>query len=128
MRFEIRRIHQETGITTIYVTHDQAEAMVIADRIAVMNRGKIEQVGTPREIYESPQSRFVATFIGQANCLAGRVIAPGLVQCGELEIRTPDHLQFGPGDAVVLCIRPHVVRVHGTGSGDAVRGYGVWFG
>ena len=122
MRFEIRRIHQETGITTVYVTHDQAEALVIADHIAVMNSGQIEQVGTPEEIYERPQSRFVASFIGQANCLAGRVVEPGLVRCGELEIRsTADQDQFHPGDEVVLCIRPHALRVHGATSIDAAR-------
>jgi iron(III) transport system ATP-binding protein len=120
MRFEIRRIHQETGITTVYVTHDQAEALVIADHVAVMNSGHIEQVGTPEEIYERPQSRFVASFIGQANCLAGRVVGPGLVRCGELEVRAIDHSQFRPGDEVVLCIRPHALRVHGvTGTPSA---------
>lgn len=114
MRFEIRRIHEETRITTVYVTHDQAEAMVIADRIAVMNAGQIEQTGTPREIYESPLSRFVASFIGQANCLPGRLVEPGLVRCGELEFRMADANPFRPGDEVVLCIRPHAVRVHGA--------------
>jgi iron(III) transport system ATP-binding protein len=113
MRFEIRRIHEETRITTVYVTHDQAEAMVIADRIAVMNAGRIEQIGTPREIYEAPQSRFVASFIGQANCLPGRLVEPGVVRCGELELRTADSSSFRSGEEVVLCIRPHAVRVHG---------------
>ena len=69
MRFEIRRLHDETGITMIYVTHDQAEAMVISDRIAVMNLGRVEQVGRPHEIYEMPRTRFVASFIGRTNVL-----------------------------------------------------------
>jgi iron(III) transport system ATP-binding protein len=69
MRFEIRRLHDETGITMIYVTHDQAEAMVISDRIAVMNLGRVEQVGRPDEIYEMPRTRFVASFIGRTNVL-----------------------------------------------------------
>ncbi len=112
MRFEIRRIHQETKVTTIYVTHDQAEAMVIADRIAIMQGGAIEQIGTPREIYESPESRFVASFIGQANCLGGRVIEHGLVRCGDFELRVTDHGQFRPGDDVSVCVRPSGVRVH----------------
>lgn len=112
MRFEIRRIHKETGITMVYVTHDQGEAMVIADRIAVLNRGQIEQIGTPREIYESPQSRFVASFIGQANCLPGHLVAPGVVRCGEVDFRTDAAGAFRPGDAVVLCVRPHAVRIH----------------
>ena len=121
MRFEIRRIHKETGITTVYVTHDQAEAMVIADRIAVVNAGQIEQVGTPQEIYETPQSRFVASFIGGANCLPARVLEPGRVRCGDLELRTMDDGRFRPGDDVVLCIRPHAVRVRGAPGGDAAR-------
>ena len=69
MRFEIRRLHDDTGITMIYVTHDQAEAMVTADRIAVMNLGRIEQVGTPHEVYEEPTTAFVASFIGRTNLL-----------------------------------------------------------
>jgi len=121
MRFEIRRIHQETGITTIYVTHDQAEAMVIADHVAVMNSGQIEQVGTPEEIYERPQSRFVASFIGQANCLPARVVAPGIVRCGELEVRATDQGQFHPGDEVVLCVRPHALRVSAATGPDSAR-------
>jgi len=111
MRFEIRRIHERTQITTIYVTHDQAEALVIADRIAVMNRGVIEQTGTPREIYERPRSKFVASFIGGANCLAGQVVAPGVVRCGELELRTSE-AGLQNGQEIILCIRPHAVRVH----------------
>src|SRR5713226_1880539 len=69
MRFEIRRVHDATGITMVYVTHDQAEAMVTADRIAVMNAGRIEQIGTPEDIYERPSTRFVASFIGRTNAL-----------------------------------------------------------
>ncbi len=118
MRFEIRRIHRETGITAIYVTHDQAEAMVIADRIAVMNNGRIEQVGTPSEIYDTPRSRFVAAFIGQANCLAGLLIGPGLVRCGDLELRASASGEFRQGEDVVLCVRPHAVRVRPAGDGN----------
>jgi iron(III) transport system ATP-binding protein len=115
MRFEIRHIHQETRITMVYVTHDQGEAMVIADRIAVMNGGQIEQVGTPREIYESPQSHFVASFIGRANCLPGHLVAPGVVRCGEIHFRTDEDSPFRPGDAVILCVRPHAVQVRPGG-------------
>jgi iron(III) transport system ATP-binding protein len=112
MRFEIRRIHQETGITMVYVTHDQSEAMVIADRIAVMNHGQLEQIGTPHEIYESPQSRFVASFIGQANCLPGQLVAPEVMRCAEFHFRaTTSNRPFRLGDDVVLCVRPHAVRV-----------------
>ena len=72
MRFEIRRLHDEFRITTVYVTHDQAEAMVTSDRIAVMNKGRVEQVDAPYEIYRRPKTRFVAAFIGRTNILEGR--------------------------------------------------------
>jgi iron(III) transport system ATP-binding protein len=117
MRFEIRRIHEAAGVATIYVTHDQSEAMVIADRIAVMNKGVIEQTGTPHEIYELPRSRFVASFIGAANCLPASVLEPGLVRCGDVQIRTAEGEDFRAGDEVVLCIRPHAVRVHRAANG-----------
>jgi iron(III) transport system ATP-binding protein len=122
MRFEVRRIHRETGITMIYVTHDQAEAMVIADRIAVMNAGRIDQIGTPREIYEHPQSRFVASFIGQTNCLSAQLAEPGVVRCGDVRMSASSDHQFRPGDDVVLCIRPHAVRLHRGSAGSAGGG------
>jgi iron(III) transport system ATP-binding protein len=112
MRFEIRRIHERIKVATLYVTHDQAEAMVIADRIAVMNKGVIEQIGTPHEMYERPHSRFVASFMGGANCLTANVLEPGVVVCGEARVRAAESEGFRPGDQVVLCIRPHAVRVH----------------
>ena len=74
MRFEIRRLHEEFKITTIYVTHDQAEAMATSDRIAVLNRGRLVQVGPPAEIFDRPKTRFVAEFVGKANILSGRVM------------------------------------------------------
>lgn len=117
MRFEIRRVHDRTKIATVYVTHDQSEALVIADRIAVMNKGVIEQTGTPREIYEQPQSKFVASFIGGANCLPVQVVAPGLVRCGGLQFRASSAASLQVGQDVVLCIRPHAVKVHRTGAG-----------
>ena len=74
MRFEIRRLHDEFHITSVYVTHDQSEAMVTSDRICVMNDGKIEQVGKPQEIYDEPKTRFGAEFVGVTNSLEGKVI------------------------------------------------------
>src|SRR5205807_6504834 len=74
MRFEIRRLHDRYRYTTVYVTHDQAEAMTTADRIAVMNHGRIEQLGTPQEIYDQPRSVFVARFIGGSNILSGKAL------------------------------------------------------
>ncbi|RLB37971.1 MAG: Fe3+/spermidine/putrescine ABC transporter ATP-binding protein, partial [Deltaproteobacteria bacterium] len=75
MRFEIKRIQKKINVTTIFVTHDQTEAMAMADRIVVMNRGKIEQIGTPREIYYEPQSKFTSDFIGETNFLEGTVLS-----------------------------------------------------
>ena len=72
MRFEVRRLHDEYRYTTVYVTHDQSEAMTTADLIAVMNAGRIEQAGTPEEIYNRPRSEFVARFIGSSNVVKGR--------------------------------------------------------
>ena len=74
MRFEIRRLHDEYRYTTVYVTHDQSEAMTTADLIAVMNGGKIDQLGTPEDIYDRPQSEFVARFIGASNVIKGTAL------------------------------------------------------
>ena len=74
LRFELRELQRRTGIATLYVTHDQAEAMVLSDRIVVMNKGKIEQVGTPEEIYEKPLTRFVSDFIGLSNIFPIEVV------------------------------------------------------
>ena len=73
MQIELKRIQREVGITFVFVTHDQNEALTMSDRLAVMNDGRIEQLGTPQEIYEQPATRFVAGFIGTSNLLAGRV-------------------------------------------------------
>jgi iron(III) transport system ATP-binding protein len=110
MRFLIRSLHQEVRKTMIYVTHDQAEAMVTSDRIAVMNAGRIDQLGTPIEIYERPRTQFVATFIGRSNIIAGIRAGNGVVNCQALTLRTAD--QNGrAGDAVMVCVRPHEIRL-----------------
>ena len=83
LRHEIRSLQQRLGVTTIMVTHDQEEALSMADRIVVMNQGVIEQVGTPMEIYREPASPFVVDFVGKANVLDGQVIAPGKLKLGE---------------------------------------------
>jgi putative spermidine/putrescine transport system ATP-binding protein len=111
MRFEIREIQKRIGITTVFVTHDQTEAMAAADRMVVMSKGEIRQIGTAREIYERPRDLFVATFIGQANLLGGKVAG---VREGEVEIaldvgqpavaRHGGHAQVG--DATSLALRP----------------------
>src|SRR5260370_29306284 len=82
MRFEVRRLHDEYRYTTVYVTHDQSEAMTTADIIAVMNGGKVEQAGSPEDIYERPRSEFVARFIGGRNLVKGKVARDGPVESG----------------------------------------------
>src|SRR3989442_503958 len=82
MRFEIRRLHEAFGITTLYVTHDQAEAMVISDRIAVLYRGRLVQIGTAHQLFEQPRTRFVADFIGKTNLIDGVAAAPDRVARG----------------------------------------------
>jgi len=115
MRFEIRRLHDATGITMVYVTHDQAEAMVTADRIAIMNLGKIEQVGTPHEIYESPRTAFAASFIGRMNVLEGTLGDEGTVICGELRMRAASSADLARGAKAVVCIRPQHVALGANG-------------
>ena len=117
MRFEIRRLHDATGITMVYVTHDQAEAMVTADRIAIMSQGKIQQIGTPDEIYETPRTAFAASFIGRMNVLAGDVADAGLVICGSLTLRAASSVPLARGARAVVCIRPqHLVIGNGDGA------------
>src|SRR5262249_2485740 len=112
MRFEIRRVHEALQITTVYVTHDQAEAMVTSDRIAVMNAGRVEQAGTPSEVYERPATAFVAGFIGRTNLLRGRIAADGRVHCeGGVEVVTMVGPEHAPGTAVAVSIRPHTVTL-----------------
>ncbi|MFQ5852486.1 MAG: ABC transporter ATP-binding protein [Candidatus Binatia bacterium] len=108
MRFEIRRLHDEFHITSIYVTHDQSEAMIIADRICVMNQGRSEQVGTPDEIYERPRSRFVAEFIGKTNLLSGTLEEEKRINLGNgLLLHVGSGGGFGRGEKVWVSIRPH---------------------
>ncbi|HMD88805.1 MAG TPA: ABC transporter ATP-binding protein [Anaerolineaceae bacterium] len=107
LRQEIRRIQQQLGITTIYVTHDQEEALSISDRIVVMNEGKIEQIGSSTEIYNFPQTEFVAKFVGQINLLPVDVVNPteGVVRLGQQIIKAG---QFGHlnGNPIRLAVRP----------------------
>ncbi len=116
MRFEIRRLHDETGITMVYVTHDQAEAMVTADRIAIMNLGRIEQVGTPHEIYESPRTAFAASFIGRMNVLEGTLSEERTVSCGAVTLRAASSVILTRGDKAVVCIRPQHVTLGTNGA------------
>ena len=113
MRFEVRRLHDQYRYTTVYVTHDQAEAMTAADRIVVMNKGRIEQTGTPEEIYRRPRSEFVARFIGGANILRGPSLdarhmrfSGVVLRCGDAEIALNGH--------AALSIRHHDIRLLGA--------------
>ena len=116
MRFELKRIQRETRVTTVYVTHDQAEALALSHEVAVMNEGVIMQIGSPREIYERPRSRFVADFIGRTNLLEGRVVSTSGdghyrvgTALGELTASASDSLRSG--DAVTLSIRPEDIAL-----------------
>jgi len=121
MRFEIRRLHEEFGITTLYVTHDQAEAMVISDRIAVLDRGRVAQVGTADELFHQPRTRFVAEFIGKTNVVDGTAAAGDRVTRGALTLRLAEG-GLVPGARVALSIRPHQIEVVSAGEAGAIRG------
>ncbi|MGA9397077.1 MAG: ABC transporter ATP-binding protein [Anaerolineaceae bacterium] len=120
MRTEIRRIQKTLGITSVYVTHDQIEAMTLSDKVVVMNQGVIEQIGTPMEVYRYPSSPFVADFIGRANFAKGVVQA---IRNGVLEITTLGETvklsncrgEFKPKDRVALIIRPEMVTIRKSG-------------
>ena len=120
MRFEIKSLVRRMGITSVYVTHDQAEAMVISDRIAIMDSGNVVQIGTPHEIYEKPANRFVADFIGTMNFMPGEVVR--VLQdtdtvyvrtefSEKLQCKTPDVTVTTPGKKVHASIRPEDVEV-----------------
>ena len=116
MRVELREIQREVGITTVFVTHDQEEALVMSDRIAVMNCGMVEQVGTPAEIYERPATNFVAQFVGESNCFRGHVeeSREGVVVVKTEEgliIRARSDRAWRPGDRVQVAIRPEKIQV-----------------
>src|SRR5271166_506487 len=115
MQVELKSLQREVGIAFVFVTHDQEEAMVMSDRIALLRSGELEQVATPREIYGRPATAYVASFIGHTNLLKGEVRG-GVVQCGSLS--WPASLPDGPA---LFSLRPEHVRLSGSGiSGDAV--------
>ncbi len=116
LRHEIRQLQRQVGVTTIMVTHDQEEALTIADRIVVMNRGVIEQVGTPVEVYRRPASAFVADFIGVMNFMPAVLVRPGTVRLGGLDLAC-DIEGLPDGASLTIAIRPEDIRVQGvTGS------------
>jgi iron(III) transport system ATP-binding protein len=111
LRHEIKALQRRLGVTTIMVTHDQEEALTMADRIVVMNHGAIEQVGTPQEIYRRPATAFVADFVGSMNFLSGTLLAPDKVKVAGLTFDCTAQDGLSPGAKVALCIRPEDVRV-----------------
>jgi len=110
MRFEVRRLHDAFRYTTVYVTHDQSEAMTTADLIAVMNGGRIEQLGTPEEIYNRPRSEFVARFIGSSNIVRGRTLDEGHVALAGVPLRC-DGAKLVPGGETSVSIRQHDIEL-----------------
>jgi spermidine/putrescine ABC transporter ATP-binding subunit len=117
MRVELKQIQEQVGITFVFVTHDQQEALMLSDRIAVMEKGRLAQVGTPREVYEKPQSRFVAEFVGQSNFLTGRLVniqssvAEVILEHG-LRCMVPVGAHATTGMACTVQIRAERVRIH----------------
>src|SRR5437868_5832239 len=128
MRFELKRLQRELGITTVYVTHDQSEALALSHQIAVMNRGRIEQIGAPREIYERPVNQFVADFIGSTNFLDATVSgADGSdgfyrVRCELGEVKAFAHESLTAADKIVLSVRPEDIHL----SESRPQGDNVW--
>jgi iron(III) transport system ATP-binding protein len=126
MREEIRRVCKEHGLTTLYVTHDQKEALAIADRIAVMRKGHLEQTGSPWQVYRAPSSRSVATFLGETNLLEARVLHSDgdrlRVATGGTELELPARPELEAGRKVLLSIRPECVRLETEpGAGISLR-------
>ena len=121
MRFEIRRLHEAFGITTLYVTHDQAEAMAISDRIAVLDHGRLAQVGAPAELFDHPRTRFVAEFIGKTNVISATVVTPNVVAVDGVRLRVAA-ADLSPGATVLVSVRPHLIAVvDATVESDAGR-------
>jgi thiamine transport system ATP-binding protein len=126
LRVQVKEIQSELDITTLYVTHDQEEALAISDRVAVMNGGDVEQVGTPRAVYREPETRFVADFVGDNNVFEGRVDESDSqretegsvdVDVGRTTFRVETPRPVSAGDRIVFCVRPERLRVVG-GDGE----------
>jgi iron(III) transport system ATP-binding protein len=117
MLHEVHAILRELGTTAVFVTHDHEEAFMVADRVGVLNGGRLEQLGSPEDIYHSPATRFVARFVGRANFLPGRVVGTGI----ETDLGTfANPLKFPPGAGVEVMIRPHQVELHPDPAGNGL--------
>src|SRR5204863_872881 len=119
VRIEIRELQRQLGLTTIMVTHDQEEALTVADRLVLMADGEIRQIGTQRDLYERPADRFVAGFVGRSTFLDGRVTAPGQFEtAGGLQLKCRD----GAGGAATLLLRPERLHLGGANMDNRVPG------
>jgi spermidine/putrescine transport system ATP-binding protein len=127
MQLELKRIQQEVGITFIYVTHDQEEAMTMSDRLAVMRQGKIEQIGPPEDVYENPQTQFVAGFLGASNMLEGELkeqadgTSTVLLSGGDVVHLPSDRAPFKTGDPVYVGVRPEKIAIARADDDDIVE-------
>ena len=110
LRQQIREIQQRLELTTIFVTHDQEEALEVADRVVLMNAGRVEQIGTPAEVYDQPATAFVHSFLGSVNLFRGRVAGQGL-GIGEQQLGGPISSQLAQGSAAIAYVRPHELEI-----------------
>ena len=118
MRWELKDLQRRTGITFVYVTHDQAEALALSDHVAVIHGGRLQQYGTPQDVYARPANRVVADFMGLVNLLPAKVIAPGTLEVGgrlTLQAALSDGIK--PGDSVEVSIRPENIHLNAAGNG-----------
>jgi spermidine/putrescine transport system ATP-binding protein len=122
LQVELKRIQREVGITFVYVTHDQEEALTMSDRIAVMNRGRVEQIDGAEEVYERPTTTFVAGFIGVSNLMPGTVSAPGMVKLDSGPEVAGDTEPLRPGQGCAAVVRPEKLRIELAGDATAAAG------
>src|SRR6202008_2295861 len=124
LRHEIRSIQRQLGITTVYVTHDQEEALSLSDRIVVMSEGRVEQIGTPFEIYNFPTTAFVASFVGTLNIVPAKVIdqASGRLNVGGQEVRISRPVPVAAGGTVSLALRPEMVSLGERAGSNVLHG------
>jgi spermidine/putrescine transport system ATP-binding protein len=129
MQLELKRIQQEVGITFIYVTHDQEEAMTMSDRLAVMRQGKIEQIGPPEDVYESPQTEFVASFLGASNLIDGELkeqrdeYSSVLLQGGDVVVVPSERAPFRPGASIRVGVRPEKITIGADDGSQPASGW-----
>jgi len=127
MQVELRRIQREVGITTVFVTHNQEEALTMSDRIAVMNGGQFEQVGPPEKVYDRPETRFVADFIGRSNIFDGETTAVdgdiATVDCGSTSLRAAGGGDVGVGERVSVVVRPERILLGEDANGETGRSF-----